>query len=328
MSNFVPTSFLTNQTNITLRDSQTASRLFVSDQFRLAPKQKFLFHVAFSINSAACKDVTLVQRHGTEINMLVKSTDLPNFNLEVETLNQYNRKTNVQYRQKYNAINMIFHDDNMGVINQLWQNYYSYYYADSTSAHTPGAFSRNATKNYGSILAPYGLDTGSQLPFFNYITIYQMARHEWVSYKLINPIITQWNHNKLDYAGTGTHDNNMQLQYEAVAYDTGITTDGSVEGFAQEHYDVTPSPMTGVDIANSSPTFSSPTSRSSLLGYFENASQTVNTYENTQSLTDSGVPGLLDNVASTAVQGVSGLQGISFPIVQQTTATTKATPRG
>ena len=328
MPNFAPTSYLTNQGEITFRDSQTASRLFVNDDFRLAPKQKFLFHVAFNINPAACRDVTLVQRHGTEINMLVKSTDLPNFNLETETLNQYNRKTNVQYRQKYNPITMVFHDDNMGVINQLWQNYYSYYYADSTSANIAGVFARNATRNFGSQVAPLGLNTGSELPFFNYITIYQMARHEWVSYRLINPIITQWNHNKLDYAGTGTHDNNMQLQYEAVAYDNGITTDGSVEGFGLEHYDTTPSPLIATPSDRASPNFLSSAPTSTLLSSLINASKTVNTYENTQQLNLSSTPGLLNNVASTAVQGVSGIQGIAFPVAQNTSATVVATPRG
>jgi hypothetical protein len=321
-------SFLNNQTNETLRDSQTASRLFVNDDFRLAPKHKFLFHVAFNINPAACRDVTLVQRHGTEIDMLVKNADLPNFSLEVETLNQYNRKTNVQYTHKYQPVQITFHDDNMGLINQLWQNYYSYYYADPNSAGTPGAYGRTATQNFGSIVAPYGLNTGSQLPFFNYITIYHMAKHEYVSYKLINPIIKSWNHNKVDYAGTGTHDNTMQLAYEAVQYGNGITTDGSVEGFGTEHYDTTPSPLTGMPADNASPTFSNNLSQSTLASFLQNANQTVNTYQNTQQLGVAGQAGLLNNVGSTAVQGVSGLQGISFPIAPSTTATTTATPIG
>ena len=321
-------SFLNNQSNEVLRDSQTASRLFVNDAFRLAPKQKFLFHVAFNINSAACRDVTLIQRHGTEIDMLVKSADLPNFSIETETLNQYNRKTNIQYTHKYQPVTITFHDDNMGLINQLWQNYYTYYYADPNSAGKPGGFARNATKNYGSIFAPYGLNTGSQLPFFNYITIYHMARHEYVSYTLINPIIKSWNHNKVDYAGPGTHDNTMQLAYEAVQYGNGITTDGTVEGFGTEHYDTTPSPLTGQPTDNISPSFSNNISQSTLASYLQNANQTVSSYQNTQPLSIAGQPGLLNNVASTAVQGVSGIQGISFPVVQATTATTTATSKG
>ena len=36
-----------------LADFAHASRLYVDDSFRLAPKQKFLYHVVFNINSDA-----------------------------------------------------------------------------------------------------------------------------------------------------------------------------------------------------------------------------------------------------------------------------------
>ena len=43
---------LTGQT-INLADYQHAARMFVDDSFRLAPKQKFLYHVSFNINDKA-----------------------------------------------------------------------------------------------------------------------------------------------------------------------------------------------------------------------------------------------------------------------------------
>jgi len=237
---FTPTSSLISDPSTNLRDQQHASRLFVNDQFRLAPKHKFLFHVYFSINPATVADINLIQRHKNEIGMLVKSVDLPNYTVTAETALQYNRKKNIQLTHKFNEIQISFHDDNMGVVNQLWQNYYAYYYADSRSAFEPGAFGRTATKNFDYINSSYGLDNGSKAPFFNNITIYQMARHEYVSYRLVNPIITGWNHNKVDYGQVGVHDNTVKLAYEAVAYGSGAVTDGAIEGFAREHYDTTP----------------------------------------------------------------------------------------
>ena len=154
-----------------LRDYQHAARMFTDDNLRLAPKLNFQFHVNFSINVAALKNIGLAFRHANEINMLVKTVDLPNYTIQTETLNQYNRKKNVQYQHKFNTINIKFHDDNMGLINQLWQNYYSYYYADSTSAKNSGAYNRNATRSSSFINHAYGLDNGSSIPFFNYITI-------------------------------------------------------------------------------------------------------------------------------------------------------------
>jgi hypothetical protein len=325
---FTPTSSLTENTNVVLRDQQHAARLFVDDQFRLAPKHKFLYHVSFGINPGALLSIDLLQRHRNEINMLVKACDLPNISPQVETVNQYNRVKNVQYRIKYNPLNITFHDDNMGVINQLWQNYYSYYYADSSSAaDTLGAYNRNATKNFNYINNLYGLDNNSTDPFFKYIKIYQLARHEYVEYTIHNPIISGWNHNKLGSNETGLHDNLMTIQYEAVSYANGLVSDGTVEGFASEHYDQTPSPLqAGTPATTTSPTFTNNQNIQGNAGKFlSNITQTVNGYQNqpidTRPVTNSSIA----NSTRTAQQGVSGLQGIAFPIAAVNNGLTVAT---
>jgi len=281
-----------NGQQVVLRDQRHASKTFVTDQFRLAPKSNFLFHVAFSINVAALKNSNIVQRHGKEINMLVKSIDLPQFKINIETLNQYNRTKVVQYRHTPQELGVKFHDDNMGLINEVWQNYYSYYYADSTSAKNAGAYNRTATRNSNFIKTPYGFDNGSTTPFFNSITIYQMARHEYVSYKLINPIITSWNHNKLDYGQTGVHDFDMKLAYEAVSYGNGVVTEGDPEGFGFiDHYDTDKSPLVGPnpDPAVSQPSFTRALDTTGLAAsVLNNALATASTYQQNQTDTNPG----------------------------------------
>ena len=84
---FTPNSNLTRTGPTILRDYAHAANLFNVDQFRLAPKFNFQFHVSFGLNFSK-----LVSKYGQEINMLVKSIDLPNFAIATETLNQYNRK--------------------------------------------------------------------------------------------------------------------------------------------------------------------------------------------------------------------------------------------
>jgi hypothetical protein len=139
-------------------------------------------------------------------------------------------------------------------------------------------------RNSNFITAPFGLDAGSTSPFFNYITVYQMARHEFVSYKLINPIISSWSHNKLDYSDTKTREFDMSIAYESVAYGLGAVAAGDPEGFALTHYDTVPSPLSGT---NPDPTVSNPSFVNSLdteglsVGILNNAISTVNTYENT-----------------------------------------------
>jgi len=325
---FTPNQFLNNNSNVLMRDQQHAARVFVDDQFRLAPKHKFLFHVAFNINIGALRNIDLVQRHRNEINMLVKSCSLPQFSITAETLNQYNRKKNVQTTHKHNPVEINFHDDNMGIINQLWQNYYKYYYADPISAEDTNAYRRNATKNYSFVNNSYGLDNGSLNPFFNYITIYQMARHEYVSYKLHNPIITNWNHNKVDYGQTAVHDNQMQLAYEAVSYNTGEITQGDPEGFGLEHYDLSPSPLQVGDsgsITTAQPTFGNSNTTINSTSILENVSKTVNGYQNTPFKSGTGLTSIITNPNKTSVSSITGLQGFTFP--SATTDTTVAQPR-
>jgi len=310
------TSYLSPNPDVIVRDYQHAARVFVDDSFRLAPKQKFLFHVAFGINSAALKTIDLAQRHRNEINMLVKTIELPKFTMSTETVNQYNRKKVVQTSHKFEPISIKFHDDNMGLINQLWQNYYSYYYADSTSAKDNSAYSRNSTKSSDFITKSYGLDNKSTSPFFTYIKVYQMARHEWVSYTLKNPLITSWLHGNGSYADGSANEKTMSISYEAVSYDSGVVEAGNPEGFAVEHYDQTPSPLISRGtLDTASPSFAN---NLNVIGnaseFISNLTKQINTYQNTQQLKNTAQSGLISNIKSTSQQGVTGLQGITFPV--------------
>ena len=328
-------------------DFQHAARTFTDDTFRLAPKLKFQFHVAFSINPAALKNIGLTLRHKNEINMLVKSVSLPNFTLKTETVNQYNRKKVITTGIEYQPITIKFHDDNMGIVNQLWQNYYGYYFADSNSAKVSGAYNRTAMQGASYIRAPYGLDNNSSVPFFSKITLYQMARQEYVSYTLMNPRITSWNHETMDYANSGVHENTMQLSYEAVTYGQGLVQRGDPEGFALEHYDNSPSPLSvagggtatlfgnGGVISGASQVLGSIFSGQAFespLDFISTAIKTVNTYENAKKLTSAGVQAegkkiLTQTLNSVAATGLNGANGVSFPqSTVNSTAVTQATP--
>lgn len=248
---YVPPLTLQSDKSILLRDRQHASRLFVDDQFRLLPKSSFLFHVSFAINPSALTDQEYTQKYRNEINLLVKSVDLPSFNITAETVHQYNRKKVVQVLHKFGEMSMTIHDDNANIMNGLWQNYYKYYYADPTSASSGRSYARNATKAASYLHGSYGLDNGSKIPFFSHITLYQMAQHQYISYKLINPLITHWNHNKVQHSKGEPQEFIVKLMCEAVSYDSGvISATTGPEGFAQDHYDVTPSSLNGTPYGN------------------------------------------------------------------------------
>jgi len=317
-----------------LGDFQHAARLFVDNDLRLAPKQKFLYHVSFSINTNALKSLNFKYQHQNEINMLVKTAELPKFQIQTETLNQYNRKKVVQVKIDYQPINIRFHDDNLGVVGQLWQNYFGYYYGDPAAANIPGAYNRTAMQNSSFIRGRYGLDNNSSIPFFNNITIYQMAKRTFYAYKLVNPVITAWNHDSLDYSNSQPSEQSMTIAYESVAYSTGAVSPGNPPGFAQEHYDRTPSPISlagggtstifgsGGVLAGAEAVFGAIGSGSAFdspANFISTAITAVNTYQNAKRISSAGATAELTNIA---IKTIGSLSTYNFPVNDPSTTTT------
>ena len=84
-----------------MKDYQHASRLYLDDNFRLMPKQKFLFYVKFDT------DETLFQggfnsNERYQLGYLVKTCDLPKYNMSMEEKIQYN-KTETKTQIKNNT---------------------------------------------------------------------------------------------------------------------------------------------------------------------------------------------------------------------------------
>tara|TARA_B100001248_G_scaffold126849_1_gene95071 strand:+ start:604 stop:1959 length:1356 start_codon:yes stop_codon:yes gene_type:complete len=237
-----------------LGDYAHGARLYVDDAFRLAPKVKFLYHVTFNINTEASSVIPqLAQKHRNEINMLVKSADLPKYDISTDVKHQYNRKRVVQKRIDYAPITIRFHDDNQGVTTAMWEAYYRYYYKDGNYGGVDAAGSPDTSKKdpYDKFNAfkkdfkyRYGFDNDSSKSFFDSIVIYQMARQEYTSFTLVNPMISSWSHDTMDQAVSEVVESQMQLQYETVWYSRGKVVEGvAPKGFASEHYDLTPSPL-------------------------------------------------------------------------------------
>ena len=237
-----------------LADFAHASRLYVDDSFRLAPKQKFLYHVVFNIKPQAKVNDPPLSNHQRELNMLVKSVDLPQYTVDMVTAQQYNVKRKIQTKISYDPINITFHDDNYGVTTALWETYYRYYYNDGNygSKDTQGNQSTNTNRSYSksggltnnkNTQNKFGLDNDANIPFFTSIQIYQMARKTYTCYTLVNPIVQRWQHDTMNNQESGPVQNQMTVEYEAVFYSRGrVQANGAPAGFGQEHYDKTPSP--------------------------------------------------------------------------------------
>jgi hypothetical protein len=260
-----------------LRDYRHASRVFTTNAYELKPRFKFLFHVSFTLNFEQIPALSsaIGVDDATNISYVVKTVDLPKFTVENETLNQYNRKRVIQTRINYDPINIVFHDDGGDVVRNMWYNYFSYYYKDptqkylnennqngslgATTTRTTG-FGYNNRDIYadnrivndwgyiGESFTDGGQSESGKPPFFKDIRIFGFDQHKFAEYILINPLITNWNHDQYNYSeGSGIMQNTMTIAYETVKYYSGAAGEaasGAVPGFANpSHYDTTKSPL-------------------------------------------------------------------------------------
>lgn len=262
-----------------MKSYQHATKLYVDGNYARLPKFNHLYFVGFNINDKVVRDPSWLQTGVNEVGLLVKSASLPKFKIATETMNQYNRKTQVQTKLNYEPVSMEFHDDNSEITNGLWKNYYRYYYTDSiyggkddTVAPTPSQVSLGK-KLFGGLLSPgrkrikslesstvpeaytnnkykvstypYGLDNLQTIPFFKSIDIFVLHQQKFTQYTLVNPKIISWDHDDVAQGeSTKLMRNKMSVVYENVLYNNGSIGKGSRSGiFAEAFYDSSPSPL-------------------------------------------------------------------------------------
>ncbi len=325
-----------------------ATRLFVDDTMRLAPRTKFLFYVRFEINKRAIRAPSFTNKHQEEVGLLVKSADLPKFNFDSVVKNQYNRKKIVYKQINYEPVSITMHDDSAGIISAMWAIYYGYYIADRLQPNAAYDASQLRPTKTPKDNFRYGLDNDVGAPFFDSVTIYTMSRRRFIGYTLVNPRIKSWTHGTMDYSASEFNDSQMTLEYEAVKYSAGNVSYNNPKGFANLHYDSTPSPLSvaGGGVATLTGEggvldgleqvfgdIGSGQAFDSFGGFLGTAIKAVNTYKNAKSLSTAQLKYEAVNILSnpgniaTAVSTVGGVVGSVFPKSASTEPTTSATQR-
>jgi len=245
-------------------DFAHAAALYRRNNFRLAPKNSFLYHIVIDVNTTALSTLgssvyNLLNKR--EFNLLASSADLPSYSIATETLNQYNRKKVIQTMINYNEVGIEFHDDNAGLTTLLWEAYYRYHYQDGNYTDQSSRPRSYATKLYDTDIANtyrhgFNRRRTTDIPFFNSITIHQLhpqnKESTFTSFTLVNPLITEWSHDRVDQSnGSGVMKNNMRVAYETVLYDREITSSENIQSFGDiQHYDTVPSPYNSVSTSS------------------------------------------------------------------------------
>jgi hypothetical protein len=316
---------------------------------RLAPRTKFNYYVRFELNKFAIRSPSFVNKHSDEIGLLVKTADLPKYNFDSVTKNQYNRKKIVYKQINYDPVQLVFHDDSAGVINAMWALYYGYYIGDRQNPDA--AYEANHLRPTKTVKDNfrYGMDNDITEPFFKSISIYTMSRRRFLGYTLVNPRIKSWSHGAMDYATSEFNDNQMSLEYEAVKYSGGQVSYNNPKGFATLHYDSVPSPISvagggvatltgaGGVLDGIEQIFGSfgreGAAFDSVGGFLGTAIGAINTYKNVRQLSSAQLKSEAINILSnprniaTGISTVGGVVGAVFPKSATTEDITTGTQR-
>ena len=229
--------------NTSFKDYQHAARLYIDDNFALAPKSTFMYHVVFELNPKH-KATNFLNTSQIELGMLVKNVQLPKYDFGVEERNMYNKKTYFNTRITYQPINMTFHDDMKDVVTAFWSMYYQYYIADGR--YPEAAFDRPSRYSRTGESHRWGMDTEVGGNLIKTIKIYQLYKGNYIEWALMEPKITNFSHADLDQSATGSvAEQTMTVAYNGVLINQGKVSRNSdkPEGLTSLHYDRSPSPL-------------------------------------------------------------------------------------
>lgn len=218
--------------SIILRDSRHAAHLFGFTGTRLntgTPRHKFQYFVNFRFNGAVGGFVSqfLGRRDQDRVAALVKTVQMPGLNVQTDVMNQYNHRRIVQTKIEPQSVSMSFHDTVDGRTLNLWEMYYEYYFKDGVAARKLGGAGVNISRFAHDTVKPrfeddfgYNMErVGNNRQLINVIEIFQVQGGKFTQTSLVNPTITNFTHDMLDYSDReGLMEFRLDIMPEAIVY--------------------------------------------------------------------------------------------------------------
>lgn len=186
------------------------------------PKQQHAFLVRFVMNNNA---------GDANLTFAVKTADRPTINITTQELSQYNKKRVIYTGYKNADMNIDFYDTADQAAQGLWATYSQYYFGDFAQSYS--AFNddiENASSNWlanlGSAGFGYTAANGGQKSFgtqflIKYIELLHFNNGTYDTYTMINPKISTFKLDALDYSSAEVSTVSMTFQYEAVIISPG-----------------------------------------------------------------------------------------------------------
>ena len=202
---------------------------------------------------------------------LVKTVEQPTITPKIEEVNQYNRKRQVVTGYTFAPINISLFDTADAMVLRMWQDYARYYFADFKQTKENYAYDvvplEDDTKEMRGADIGYGFSpamdatgdlSGDTQFYFQSLEIFQVFRNAYTKITLVNPRISSFSSDELDYSTMDPVSHRMQISYEVALYDNGGAPqkiDGDLAVLFRDirlHGDVInlPTSNPGVDVTN------------------------------------------------------------------------------
>ncbi len=283
------------------------------------------------------------------LGVLARTVKLPGFKFDVKKNNQYNRWSLTTTKVNYDPVEVSFWDDTIDTIRGFWYAYYQYMIQDPNYVNFDASQSQGISipfqwmpsiSNLETLYSTpstwgvnYGLDVvgnpnlNSSLstslnrsnPFFRSVRIYQFNRQtnsdpsvgpQYTEYVLVNPVISSFEHDTVDFSTSEYMQNRMSIEFETVLYNSGLVENDEIaswDAVLQRFFDNTPSPLTGTNPnVNEANQLGSVLGSSFLLGT-EAIQLGRNTGQATTATVLAGAIGTAETIQS-AINGPSNLQ--------------------
>lgn len=205
---------------IMVRDSRYASKLLLKGTGKNLniPKPKFLFFARFT--STVDQSINASGQQ-TGISFMINSVDKPNFDLQTDTLNQYNKKRIIYKKLEYPNINLKFHDVADERVTKFWRNYYRYFFGDGRKTSdlqwNPDIVSGSFNLGEGWGFAPKaGIANDSNL--FRTLELYSFFGRFYTQIDVIHPKITRMQFDANDSTDTSPASASMEVAHEGIVY--------------------------------------------------------------------------------------------------------------
>ena len=177
-------------------------------KYNSAPRFKNQFFVHFQFRPQVTFSGGFETLKGVSYKVI--SFDAPKFEIQNETLMQYNKRRIVPTQIQFSPSNITWHDTKDAQVQQFWQFIYDFYFKDGRNK-IPGNYSMSASTkivegtNAGAIKSPlpnehFGYHLGNKEEFpnlFSSIQLYLVANGRYTRIDLVNPYLQAFNHDAL-----------------------------------------------------------------------------------------------------------------------------------